>query len=191
MKVLSRDISGCRIVPALTAVIMLGAAFIIMARFSYGEEKSASFNASQEKAPLHITADRLIIDSEANYAEFAGNARAVQGNMVITAKKLKIFFKDDSNLDREPAAGEESIKKIIADDNVRITFDNRIAVAEKAIYLTDEKVLVLSGRDSKIIMGKDSITGTKITFYRADGRIKVEGSSEERVKAIFYTGEKN
>ncbi len=170
---------------------MLGAAFIIMARFSYGEEKSASFNASQEKTPLHITADRMIIDSEANYAEFAGNARAVQGNLVITAQKLKIFFKDDSNIDREPAAGEESIKKIIADDNVRITFDNRIAVAEKAMYLTDEKVLVLSGRDSKIIMGKDSITGTKITFYRADGRIKVEGSSEERVKAIFYTGEKN
>jgi len=189
LKVQSRDPLRFRIVPVLTLAVFLGVACIIIARFSYGAEKTDLLNGNREKATLHIiTAENLILDSEADFAEFSGNARAVlKENIVITANKLKIFFKDGSNINRELAAGEESIKKIVADDNVRITFDNRIAVAEKATYQTDEKILVLSGKDSKIIMGKDSITGTKITFYRADGRIKVEGNGKEQVKAIFHT----
>ena len=140
---------------------------------------------------IHITADKLISDNEAKYAEFIGNVRATQRNTVITADNLKIFFKSDMDNKNNPIAGNETIKKIVADGNVQIKFDNRVAVTQQAVYITETRVLVLSGADSKVISGDNSISGNKITIYRTDGRIKVESGREERVEALFYTGEKD
>ena len=84
----------------------------------------------------------------------------------------------------------KNVKEIIASGTVMIKLDNRIARTQQAVYNTHEEVLILSGDNSKIIMDENTITGTKITFYRTDGRIAVEGDSGERVKAIFFNGEK-
>ena len=91
---------------------------------------------------------------------------------------------------KNPLAGDESINKIVADGNVQIKFDNRVAVTQQAVYITETRVLVLSGADSKVISGNNSISGKKITVYRTDGRIQVEGDKEERVEAVLYPGEK-
>jgi lipopolysaccharide export system protein LptA len=145
-------------------------------------------NKKNEK--LHITADKLISDHEAKYAEFIGNVMATQRDTVITADKLKIFFKRGMDNKKNPLAGDESIKKIVANGNVQIKFDNRVAVTQQAVYITETRVLVLSGADSKVISGNNSISGEKITVYRTDGRIQVESGKGERVEAVFYPGEK-
>ena len=166
---------------------MLSVAFTAVTTFSYGQEETGPQNGGKDKAARRISADTLILDSKADCAEFIGNARAVDEDLVITADRLRVFFKDGSSIDRKLAAGEESVKKVVADGNVRITFDDRIAIAEKATI--DEERLVLSGKHSAITMGEDSISGEKITYSRADGRIKVEGSPERRVEAVFHAGE--
>ncbi len=91
---------------------------------------------------------------------------------------------------KNPLAGDESIKKIVANGNVQIKFDNRVAVTQQAVYITENRVLVLSGANSKVISGNNSISGEKITVYRTDGRIQVESGKEERVEAVLYPGEK-
>jgi len=48
----------------------------------------------------------------------------------------------------------------------------------------------LSGNNSKIVSGNNSISGEKITLYRTTGRINVESSGGKRVEAVFYSGEK-
>ncbi len=139
---------------------------------------------------IYITADKLISDNKAGYAEFIGNVRANQEETVITADRLKIFYKKHLADKNKPVIGQESIHQIIANGNVKIKFDNRVAESQQAVYNTETNVLVLSGADSKIISGNDIITGEKITFYRTDGRIAVEGGRQERVEAVFYSGEK-
>jgi lipopolysaccharide export system protein LptA len=47
--------------------------------------------------------------------------------------------------------------------------------------------IVLSDKNSTVISGKNSISGSKITLYRKQQRIKVEGSAQDRIKAIFYS----
>ena len=74
--------------------------------------------------------------------------------------------------------------------NVKINFDNRVAVTSQAVYNTETRVLVLSGDNSRIISGKDSISGEKITLYRTTGGITVESSKDKRVEAVLYSGEK-
>ena len=134
---------------------------------------------------IHITADRLIAEGNSNNAEFIGNVRAVQETTVITSNKLKIFYKKDSSGIENNSKGEESIKEIIATGNVKILFDDKTAETEQAVYTAETRILVLNGPNSKITSGKNTISGSKITFFRDDGRINVEGGGKNRVEAFF------
>jgi lipopolysaccharide export system protein LptA len=158
----------------------------------YADEKPQDTDARSlsEDRKIHITADKLISDNEVDYAEFIGNVRATQEDTVITADRLKIFVKKNPDDKSAPGVGTESINKIIASGNVKINFDNKVAVTRQAVYNTETGVLVLSGDNSRIISGKDSISGEKITLYRTTGRITVESGKEKRVEAVLYSGEK-
>ena len=181
----------CRIFLFFAAAFML-VAVPVAPSSGYAEEKPSDTEPHHltKNQKIHITADKLISDNDADYAEFIGNVRVTQEDTVITADRLKIFFKANATHKNTPAIGEESITKIIADENVKINFDNRVAVTQQAVYSTETEVLVLSGDDSKIISGNDSISGEKITLYRTNGRMNVESGKQKRVQAVFYSGEK-
>ncbi len=159
--------------------------------FTNAEDKpqDAGARSTEKSKQIHITADKMISDNETKSVEFIDNVRATQEDTVITADRLKIFFKKGLGNRNNPISGEESIEKIVVNGNVNISFDNRLAVTQQAEYTTETRILVLSGADSKIISGEDSISGEKITIYRTDGRIDVESGDEKRVEAIFFTGE--
>jgi len=160
---------------------------------AYAEEQPNDPNTAGtgKNMTIHITADRLISDKNAGYAEFIGNVKAVQEDTVITADRLKIFLKKNLDNKGPVSVNEESIHEIVASGNVKIKFDNRLAVTEQAVYNTDTMVLVLTGDNSKIVSENDSISGEKITLYRTDGRINVESGSKKRVEAVFYSGEQD
>ena len=140
---------------------------------------------------VHITSDKLISYNKGGYAEFIGNVTATQKETIITADRIKVIFKKDLANTGSLSVNEESISKIIANGNVKIKFDNRVAVTQQAVYNTKTKVLVLTGDGSRITSGKNTISGEKITFYRADGRLNVESGSKKRVDAVFYSGEQD
>ena len=138
---------------------------------------------------IHITADRLISDSAHNNAEFIGDVHARQGNTLITADRLKVFFgAHSSDADASPA---QSLEKLVATGNVKIKFDNRLAVARKAVYITAERKLILTGPGATVTSGDNTISGETITFYRADGRFTVEGGSNGRVNAVILPEKKS
>jgi lipopolysaccharide export system protein LptA len=66
----------------------------------YADEKPQDTDARSlsEDRKIHITADKLISDNDADYAEFIGNVRATQEDTVITADSLKIFVKKNNLL---------------------------------------------------------------------------------------------
>ncbi len=170
-----------RILSALVGAFVLVTGF--MTFFAYADN-------NHENKKIHITADRLISDSEAGCAEFVGNVKATSEDGVITSDKLKIYYKKGSDKKENLALSEESIEKIVANGNVKIRFDNRVAVTQQAVYITESRILILTGTGSKVTSGNNSISGSKITLYRVDGRITVESSSEKRVEAVFYSEEK-
>ena len=163
MRRLSYNQSGDQILFFWITAFMLVA--VLMNSFIYAEDKPDFIDTHKDKKneKIHITADKLISDNEAKYAEFIGNVRAAQRDTVITSDHLKIFFKRDIDNKKNPLASDESIKKIVANGNVQIKFDNRVAVTQQAVYITETRVLVLSGADSKVISGNDYIQ-TKYRF---------------------------
>jgi len=191
VKILNSNQNLCRILLFFATAFMLLTGLIATPSGNAGEKQHDTDTRNLAKdQKIHITADKLISDNNTNYAEFIGNVRATQEETVITADKLKIFLKKNPQNKESPTVGTESINKIIASGNVKINFDNKVAVTPHAVYNTETEVLVLSGNNSRIISGNNSISGEKITLYRTTGRITVESSGEKRVEAVFYSGEK-
>ena len=139
---------------------------------------------------IKISADRLDVNNESRFAEFSGSVKAQQGDTVILADTLRIFYKSGVDAGGKQSSGEDAIEKIVANGNVKIRFENRVAVSDEAVYITKTQMLTLSGPNTKITSGNDSISGSKITLYRNDGRINIESNEDNRVEPVFYPGEK-
>jgi lipopolysaccharide export system protein LptA len=180
----------CRIFYGWAAAFILSTLFLAICLYAGDEAGDSASRNDSSDGKIRITAERLISDSEARFAEFSGNVKATQGDTVITADQLKIFYKSGPKGKAVVSPGGESIDKIVADGNVKIHFENRVAVAQHAVYTTETRVLVLSGAGSKVTSGTDYISGEKIIYYRTDGKIIVEGSSDKQVEAVIHSGEK-
>lgn len=166
----------------LTATLLIIVGFMVS--FAFAEEADL-----KENKKIYITADKLIANSEARCAEFIGNVRAVQKNTVIIADRLKIFYKKVENNDKGLTSNKNSIEKIVSSGNVKINFDDQVAVAQHAVYTSETGVIVLTGPNSKITSGTNFVSGERITLYRAENRITVESGKKKRVEAVFYSEE--
>ena len=167
-------------------VVFIAAAIVLTnAGGSAGQNQSGQ----AESQPIQITADQLISDNEDRYAEFIGQVKATWGDFKITSDKLRIYYQGDLLDSKANSGDEELIKKIIATGNVKITTEQYNAEAERAEYDTTAMTVVLIGENAKVISGKNSIIGSKITMNQKSGEVKVEGSAKKRIKAEFYTQE--
>jgi lipopolysaccharide export system protein LptA len=171
------------------ALLIFGLFIVCSAGIVSGADPPA---AEPPEEPIRITANKLVTDSRSNTAQFTGSVRAVQGQSILTADHLTLIFdsKRDHAADDAMTGDTTGIKRIEARGNVRIEFDNRVAVGEQAVYITDERKLVLEGPGAKVVSGKDEVVGSKITFYRDDGRVSMEGDGQNRVKAIIHSGQR-
>lgn len=153
-----------------------------------GQGLSSEPATVEPSEPIRITADRLVADSKTDSARFSGNVRAVQGDTVMTADQLTLYYQSDNGPSSDE--GPDTIKRIMAQGHVRIAFDNRLAVSEQAVYIMAERKLILEGPGSKMISGRDEIIGSKITFFRDDGRVAMEGDGQNPVKAILHSNQR-
>jgi len=151
------------------------------------EAKASEVPAGDNR--IHITADRLVTDTQSQNAEFIGNVRVLRNDMTIFSDSLKIFYTGTSSQGNQGQPGAESIQRIVAQGNVRINFDDRTATTQRAEWSPQEQTIVLSGPGSQIVSGKNSIKGSKITVHQRDNRIQVEGGSHERVEAEIFSDE--
>ena len=154
------------------------------------EDQSQGIDTNAGNRQIKITADKLTTNHAEKYAEFAGDVRASQGEFVITSDLLRIYYKDTLGRNEDLPVSQEFIKRVVASGNVKITTHKYTAETSRVEYDLDTMIFVLDGQNSRIKSGKNILTGSKITVDRKDGQIKVESSSEKRVKAVFYSGEK-
>ncbi len=176
-----------RIRPFLTIAIIATTTFISGIAFSTGKSRAAETSPKQENTPIQITAEQLEADNDKKFAEFIGNVKAIQDDFVITSDKLRIYYRGDLMNSEKKGNDEELVKKIVATGNVKIKTDRYNAETAELEYDTASMTIILTGENSKVIDGKNSITGSKIILYRKDNRVKVLGSKKKRIKAEFFS----
>lgn len=169
-------------------VYLIAIALSVLFHLIGGKELCAGENSSsayKDTSKINILANKLVFEREKNFAEFSGNVKATEKDTVLTSETMKIYFSDTLEKGQEKTVNSRNIKEIQASGNVKITFEDTVAISEKAVYSIQDNVLILTGKNTRLTRAGNSITGDKITIFRSDGRVSVEGSSQNRVQAEF------
>ena len=173
------------------SVTVFAISSMLLSPSTFAGQEPGSSNENQSTKPIEIVADQFMSNNEEKYAEFVGNVHTRQGEFVITSEQLRIYYKAPPGSTHLRTNPQGAIEQIVASGNVKISSAEYTAEADLVEYDLESMVLVLKGENSTLKSGKNLITGSKITFNRKDGQVKVERSAENRVRALFYSEEKS
>jgi len=126
-----------------------------------------------------IRADRVVYDESQAQAELTGNVRVRDSRAAMNCGMVRLFLKDDNEIDWIEATSE-----------VIIQSEDRKALADKATYHADEGKFTLEG-DPKVKQGPNIMTGDRIIFWHETRRMVCEPNArfllypDEETKAKF------
>jgi len=148
------------------------------------------------KQPIQITSDRLEAFNDQRLVVFAGHAVAVQGDKVIRAEKINVYYKKKDGETKaqetpDAALGQGGdLERIVAQGKVRVTQLNRVVTGDEATYYQDEQKIVVIG--NAVMRENDNIVrGDRITVLINEKKGVVEGTPAKRVTATIYPREEN
>ena len=176
----------------MLSFVMLGFIAGIISIPSTSSIRAQSLNPVKSKdiKTIHIKADKVIADLETGETEFIGHVRISQGQTIVTADRMKVYYRD-LNTNGKNKAIQESIYKVIANGNVKIHFEDMIALTEEAVWMVKSELLTLTGINSRVISGTNSISGYKFVLSQSKGNLIVESSGRGQVEAVFFSGGKS
>ena len=120
--------------------------------------------------PVDVTSDNGIEYRQAEQAVVArGNARAVRGDVTVTADVLTARFRRKGGAAAASAGGPDTgnneIYRLEADGHVRIFTATDLAVGDHAVYDIDQAVLLMTGTDMKITTPQQVMTARDTMEY--------------------------
>ena len=155
--------------------------FALMLIFEFFAVQSVADDLAEEldgMAEVRVVADRMEAETANNKVIFSGNVKASQNDVVIYAQKMTIFY----------LRGEEGkangIERAEIEGDVRIIQTERMATAEKGLFLNKERQIILSGQ-AEVHQADNVVKGDEIIYFLDEERSVVKGTSETRVKAVI------
>ena len=148
---------------------------------------------AQSEVPTHtaqnttVTSDSCVAvktDTE-NVITFTKNVKVVGTDMVLTCDNLRIttYLSGDS---KAPIGKYGQFKTLLATGNVRIAQVGRIATCGRAEVLPGEDRVVLTDHpEVKDESDKSDITGYRMTLFRNQQKVLVEGDPNEKLQIVM------
>lgn len=149
---------------------------------------SADFNLAKDRdgqeGPLVITSSTLEIDNEKKTVTFTGKVNAKKDEWVIHCNKMILFY-DEETAKSVTNTEKMRVDKIVAIGDVRILRSGGgEAAAQEAVYYQADERIILTGKPV-VKQGEDFVEGSKITLFLRENRSVVEGSEEEKARAVI------
>lgn len=156
-----------RAIPVMIALICAAPVF--------SQGTNVAFGSLQQDIglPVEVSADNLSVDQSSGTAVFTGNVVIGQGEMRLSAQKVKVVYSDN-------AAG---ISKLEATGGVTLVAGADAAEAERADYDIDSGTIVMTG-NVLMTQGPSALTAERMSVDFKDGTARMSG----RVKTILNTG---
>ncbi|MDE9450210.1 LptA/OstA family protein [Aliiroseovarius sp. Z3] len=126
--------------------------------------------------PVEISADQLQVDQSDGSATFSGNVQIGQGEMRLSAGKVRVEYVTGTD-----TTGE--ISRLLASDGVTLVNGAEAAEAREAVYTISSGVIVMTG-DVILTQGQNALSSEKLTVNLQAGT----GTMDGRVKSIIQTG---
>jgi len=151
--------------------------------------------------PIEISADSLEVAQEERVATFAGNVDAVQGDLVLSAKTLKVHYEGKGDSVGLAAGTGGAINQIEASGDVILTSPDETAEGDRGVYDVPARLITLRG-DVVLTRGENVIRGERLELDLATGKSRMLGTtqsvdanetdtSNSRVKALFTPKQKS
>jgi len=158
---------------------------VLMGAFCRTDAWSAEDAADQTPQLIHFWADKSTFYTKDNRAVLSGHVRVKQGENTATADEMIIIFTKAGA--KQSGISLNAIEIIEFKDQVRIEFDDNVAVTQHAFYYSAQRKLVLSGPGTKITNGQNELNCSTVTYFRNEGRMDCTSDGEGQVKAIINT----
>ncbi|HGG04570.1 MAG TPA: lipopolysaccharide transport periplasmic protein LptA [Aliiroseovarius sp.] len=126
--------------------------------------------------PVEVSADSLQINQADGSAQFVGNVVIGQGEMRITAGKVRVEYSSDEG----DATGQ--ISRLIASGGVTLVNGAEAAEAQEAVYTIATGKVMMSG-GVILTQGRNALSAERLVVNLKDGTGVMEG----RVKSIIQT----
>jgi lipopolysaccharide export system protein LptA len=167
-------------------------AALLLATVPAGAGALAQTPPQNSDLPIEITADSLEVLQNQKIATFTGNVDAVQGDMVLSADRLRVYYDGDEQNAAPGPAGTGSIRRIEADGNVLMSSPRETAQGEAGVYDVAANQVTLDGA-VVLTRGDNVIRGQRLEVDLASGRSRVfaavpsteGGTPPQRVRALF------
>ena len=158
--------------PALVAALMLASAGAAQ------DADDGASNAGNARQAIEITADTLEVRQSENVAIFEGDVKAVQGEMVLDADMLTVYYRDV-----EGGQGNLGVARIDAQGNVVVSSPDETAQGQSGVYDVENGRIDLAG-GVVLNRGNNIVRGEMLTMDLESGVSRVSGGSS-RVQGLF------
>lgn len=149
---------------------------LIAAAYTVSLPAQAQLVAASDE-PVDITGDTA--EFQDNIAIWTGNVRVLQGEAILTAKKLEATLNDDGNFEKIKAIG-----------SVRYSNGKEAITGDFATYNATDRTITLT--DNVILtQGKQVMAAGSVTYWVETGRVKFNPERGKRIRGIFYTEQNN
>ncbi len=148
---------------------------------SSGPGAGLDFADQKSGTPLEIYADQgLELSQDAKTVIGRGNAKAIRGRVTVTADVLIAHYrekagqaprpakekaKDPKDKDTDQAGSSSEVWRVEADGHVTIASTDQTAYGDHADYNIDDAVVVLTGKDLKMVTPTDTVTAVDSLEY--------------------------
>ena len=168
---------------AVSGMIALGSLF-----GSLAQAVETGFSDHDPNDPIQFSADRLEIKREGRVATFTGNVEAVQGDMTLLAREVRVYYQDADGNDSAGLGG--SVARIDTRGNVRLSSRGDQARGDWAVYDVERRLVTVGGNVT-FQQGENTISGNRLELDlesgqgRFRGRPDTGGGGETRVRGEF------
>lgn len=130
--------------------------------------------------PVEVSADTLNVDQGTGEAIFDGNVLVVQGDVRLSADRLKVVYGTDSD------GNASGIERLEASGGVTFVTAADAAEAQEAVYAVADGQVTLSG-NVLLTQGASAISGERLVLDLETGTGQMEG----RIRTIIGAGGDN
>lgn len=164
---------------ALTAVLAATAA--------WGQSSRLEGLSLSDDQPINIESDRLEVRENEKVAVFSGNVNAKQGDTVLKAATLTVYYGGEGSA----ATGSADIERIEASGKVYMKSKEQVATGDRGSFDMKTEVLVLTGDEVVLSEGDNVLVGCELVVQMRTGLAQVNGCNNGTGRVRVLVDPKN
>jgi lipopolysaccharide export system protein LptA len=164
---------------------VLAAALLTFTCDARAQDFGAAFSGfdTGSNNPIQIEADKLEVRDQDKVAVYSGHVRIRQGETILEAPELRIFYAGDSpkagtggTTEASPVAGPlgSKVSRIEAGPGVNVRAGDRTASGDRAVFDMGKNLVTLSG-NVVLTQGQYVVRGERLVVDLTTKRGRVEG----------------